>query len=126
MPPFLGRVKALVDLSTPLYVGNRERNNLAPLRYQTDENLEVRINLKGLYDLFACAASIIREIPEQGSRTRAILMCIQIFITMSDFDDIETDKLKEILRSVADIPNEDFREEASLEHIEDFVSGKKV
>ena len=120
----LGKIKALSDLSVALPKQAPARGYLKLLRrrYKVDDSRDVRDNFNDLHDVFALAASIIGGIPEKDSRMQVILMYIQAFISMANFDDIETDKLKQVLRAVADIPNEDFREDASLNYIEKFVN----
>ena len=120
----LGKIKVLSDLSVALPKQAPARGYLKLLRrrYKIDDGREVRDNFNDLHDVFALAASIIGGIPEKDSRMQVILMYIQAFISMANFDDIETDKLKQVLRAVADIPNEDFREDASLNYIEKFVN----
>jgi hypothetical protein len=71
----------------------------------------------------ALAGAIIRDRPAGASRMQILVMAIQAFISMSGFDETEIGKLKEILRTVADIPDGDFREATSLARFDNLVTG---
>ena len=124
----LGKIKAIVDIATPLSLDGQTRESLSSLRrpYKDIKGADADAVICNLYELAATAARTIGQIPETKVQMLAILVYIQGVIAMADFNHVETSKLKEILRSVADIPDEDFREAASLQHIENILDAYPV
>lgn len=121
----LGKIKALSDLTVPLAKFAEERGYLQFLRrrYKIDQRRGADFTPKDLSDLMALAGAIIRDRPAGASRMQILVMAIQAFISMSGFDETEIGKLKEILRTVADIPDGDFREATSLARFDNIVTG---
>lgn len=120
----LAYIKALIIVSAPVPEHPESRGWLKLLRrrYVVVKRPDECFTPKDLYDLLALAARIIQTHSKDNGRIQIIVATIQAFISMSDFDDIKISQLKKILQAVATIPNEEFREGASLKRIEAIVN----
>jgi hypothetical protein len=119
----LGYIRALIILTTsvPKQAEDRGLLKLLQRRYVAVQKDEEGLIVKDLFDLLALAGAMMKTHFAKDDRIHAIMTCIQVFICMSDFDDIETKQLKKILRAVAIIPDEEFRAAESLERVESIV-----
>ncbi len=120
----LGKIKAAAGISAPLSIGGQPVGRLSSLRRpykprRTDVAEEI---IRNLYEFAAGAARVISWMPEADVQLRTLVVYIQTLIAMSEFDGLQTSKLKEVLRAVASIPDEDFRNAASLTHIQNIVA----
>jgi hypothetical protein len=118
----LGMIKAIASTSTPLTVDDQDPARLTLLRRPyAPVKADAAKFVYRIYEHATGVANLVQCLPGADLQIPVVLMYIQALIAMHQFDDIETTKLKAILRLVADIPDEEFREEASLQRIQDFL-----
>jgi hypothetical protein len=120
----LAAIKVFAGISRPLSVDAHTPPQLALLRqpFVAAAGDELERFASRLYEHSSSAIALICGLPHGDVQLRTLLIYIHGLLVMGEFKDIDTAKLKDILRLVSTVPDAEFREIESLDRIDEFLA----